>query len=272
MNRYSEILKSWKAPEGLSEEQALAEIQGRLSNESNKGNNHVRTMLWSAASVAAAVLVAWVFLMPNNRVIREATEVAASKTIVLPDGSKATLNADSRISYAEDWSDVRTLELHGEAFFEVEKGSAFTVNTPTGAVIVLGTSFNVYSRGQELKVACNTGKVRVLAGQEQVELTPGQCANRQGEELMVANFDTDQKTWRQGVFYYENARLGDILEEMERQFSIRIECTDDVRNVQGITTNFSKDDREAAFQTVSAPVGMEFIALNNTTFKLQKRP
>lgn len=272
MNKYSEILKSWTTPEGLSEDEALRKIEGRLSGEVKAGNGRIRTLWWSAASVAAAVVLAWLFLLPNNRVIREATEIAASKTVQLPDGSVATLNASSELNYVADWSDQRELELIGEAFFQVKKGSAFTVKTPTGSVTVLGTSFNVFSRGDELNVSCNTGRVRVEAGSEKVELTPGQCVKREGTHLIVSNFDSQQKTWREGMFYFENARMQDILEEMERQFAIQIECESSVFEMVGITTNFSKDDRDAAFLTVSAPVGLEFVPINNTTFKLQKRP
>lgn len=271
MNKYSEILKNWETPEGLSEEEALRKIEGRLTNEVKVDNSRIRTLWMSAAGVAAAVLLAWLFLMPNNRVIREATEMASIRTVNLPDGSVATLNAGSVLTFAEDWSDDRQLELSGEAFFEVKKGSTFTVKTATGTVTVLGTSFNVYSRGEDLKVACNTGKVRVVAGQEQVELTPGQCVAREDNHLMVADFNKAQKTWRDGFIYFENSEMADILDEMERQFSIRIECDETVRAMKGITTNFSKGDRDAAFLTVSAPVGLEFVAIDKTTFRLQKK-
>lgn len=272
MNKYSEILKSWEAPEGLTEDEALRKIEGRLSNEVKKDHSRMRTLWWSAASVAAAVVLAWLFLLPNNRVIREATEIAATKTVQLPDGSVAILNASSELTYAADWSDERNLELKGEAFFQVKKGSAFTVKTPNGSVTVLGTSFNVFSRDNALNVACNTGRVRVESGAERVELTPGQCAKREGAHLILSDFDNQAKTWREGLFYFENARLKDIVAEMERQFGIQIECEESVLEMAGITTNFSKDDRDAAFLTVGTPVGMEFVPINNTTFKLQKRP
>ena len=42
------------------------------------------------------------------------------------------------------FTDERIIQLRGEAFFEVEKGSRFVVQTGKGAVEVLGTSFNVF--------------------------------------------------------------------------------------------------------------------------------
>jgi transmembrane sensor len=47
------------------------------------------------------------------------------------------------MSYSDDWSKERTLSLEGEAFFEVQKGSKFSVVTSDGIVEVLGTSFDV---------------------------------------------------------------------------------------------------------------------------------
>jgi len=56
------------------------------------------------------------------------------------------LNSKSTISFNKtDWKNNRQLTLDGEAYFKVEKGSTFTVNTNNGSVTVLGTQFNVNS-------------------------------------------------------------------------------------------------------------------------------
>ena len=273
MEKYNEILKNWQAPDGLSTEDALQKIEGRLAamEPQSQGKGRLRTMWLAAAGVAAAIAITWMVLLPNNRVIRQVTETAATKSVTLPDGSVATMNLLSSLTYSEDWSDNRVVELNGEAFFEVKKGSRFEVKTPMGIVTVLGTSFNVFSRDNDMHVACVTGKVSVQQGQEQVIITPGQKVASVEGHLKVSVFNTAQKSWRDGVFYFENAALAAIVKEMERQFQIQVVYGEEINQTMGMTTNFSKENMEMAFQTVGTPAGLEFVPIGDHSYRLQKQ-
>jgi transmembrane sensor len=273
MNKYSEILKNWQAPDGMAESEALHKIEQRLSETPIVVMAPANRRPWwmAAAGVAAAVAIAWVFLLPNNRVIKEATDLAMVKKIELPDGSQAALNASSTLQFEENWGDERMVELQGEAFFEVKKGSSFQVRTNHGTVTVLGTSFNVLSRGDDHQVSCKTGKVSVQCGAEEVIITPGQRVTLRQAHLEVETFQLDRKDWTDGVFYFENADLSDILEEMERQFSIHITGDQELWAIRGMTTNFSKDNLEQAFLKVGTPAGLEFIKIKEQHYRLQRK-
>jgi len=273
MEKYNEILKNWQAPDGLSTEDALQKIEGRLAATELQSpvKGRVRAMWLAAAGVAAAIAISWMVLLPNNRVIRQVTETAATKSVTLPDGSTADMNLLSSLTYSEDWSDNRVVELNGEAFFEVKKGSRFEVKTPMGLVTVLGTSFNVFSRDNDMHVACVTGKVSVQQGQEQVVITPGQKVEWVEGHLKVSDFNTAQKSWRDGVFYFENVALATIVKEMERQFQIQVVCDEEINQMIGMTTNFSKENMEMAFQTVGTPAGLEFVPTDDRIYRLQKQ-
>jgi len=75
-------------------------------------------------------------------------------SVVLPDGSEATLNAGSEIRYRRNFSWIpgvpqgrRTVRLEGEAFFDVTAGDRlFEVLTGSARVTVVGTRFNVRAR------------------------------------------------------------------------------------------------------------------------------
>ena len=102
--------------------------------------------LWfyAAASIAAIAIIlpSIAFFYTKNEVAERGTHLA----VVLPDGSKVDLNAESKISYKPLWWFIsRDVELKGEAYFEVEKGSTFDVRSGQYTVSVLGTSFNVFS-------------------------------------------------------------------------------------------------------------------------------
>ena len=92
-------------------------------------------------------------------------------TIFLPDSSFIELNAQSQVSYHPYWFMFsRTISLDGEAFFNVVSGNRFKVISKLGETIVLGTSFNIYSRSNNYRVTCFTGKVRVVSSEKQERL------------------------------------------------------------------------------------------------------
>ena len=77
---------------------------------------------------------------------------------------------------ATSWNDgERILKLKGQVYFEVKKGSKFSVRSTQGIVSVLGTSFNIYDREGAYKVECFTGKVKVesIESETKVYLTKG---------------------------------------------------------------------------------------------------
>lgn len=177
---------------------------------------------------------------------------AEQKKHTLPDGSIVKLNAASQLKYNyETWDELRSIELIGEAFFEVKKGSKFTVHTPNGEVSVLGTSFNVNARDESLEVACFTGSVSVknkrtgesmkIRSQEQIAL--------QGIKLEKSQFDMRaHATWRKGSFYYQKQPVSHILAEIERQYDVYIKAPTNLE--KQYLDNFYFDLRESLDDTV----------------------
>ena len=88
--------------------------------------------------------------------------------IILPDQSSVWLNAASSLKYPSSFRSMksRTVELIGEAYFEIKKDKAhpFIVKTDKQKVEVLGTHFNINSYSDEAKTTTTLfeGSVRVL--------------------------------------------------------------------------------------------------------------
>lgn len=214
-----------------------------------------------AASIAALVVVGY-FTLFNNATSGQVNFKTATAEIItkkLPDASEVTLNALSSVSFSKKtWSSERTVDLKGEAFFEVTKGSAFTVNTDIGKVAVLGTSFNVYNRDADFSVACFTGSVQVNSNNDQVILKPGQktTIDNQSGRFTIQNFNPQQSaTWRIGEFYFDAVALTKVIRELERQFDIEIEVTEDISE-RFYTGFFSTQSLEEALQLVFVPMGL----------------
>src|SRR5690606_31670859 len=73
-------------------------------------------------------------------------ERGVRKQLVLPDGTKVWLNADSRLVYDGLLEgDTREVRLEGEAYFDVTRNvnRPFIITTDKISIRVLGTTFNV---------------------------------------------------------------------------------------------------------------------------------
>ena len=229
---------------------------------------------WITYAVAASiVLLAVWFLLPNNP--SNPVQFAATDQMlegVLPDQSTFNLNKQSTLSYDEGkWEDERKLKLEGEAFFAVAKGKTFTVQTATGSVQVLGTKFNVKSRGEVLEVNCLEGKVSVLdtKGQQQALLEKGKGIRLVGQEAtpkVVGSASTP--SWTKGTFTFQDVPLGEILEEMERQFGIQFE-TGEIDLEEKLRTSFETKDRIKAFDKIFVGLlALTYEEVGPNTFRL----
>ncbi|MCF6170589.1 MAG: DUF4974 domain-containing protein [Bacteroidales bacterium] len=148
-------------------------------------------------------------------------------TAYLPDGSGVELNAQSTIKFHPLWWRIsREVGFEGEAFFKVKKGKAFQVISTMGKTIVLGTSFNIFSREDEYKVNCFTGKVKVVSvTKNEAVLSPGYHAEiEKGGAIKVFKNNAAKNTasWRNGLFSFTSTPLALVVQEIERQYAVNI--------------------------------------------------
>lgn len=113
-------------------------------------------------------------------------------------------------------------------FFEVEKGSRFSVKSENATTSVLGTRFNIYARGESYRVVCQTGKVKVVAQADgsEVILTANQKAKlKAGDGFDVQqNINVQAETaWINDEFNFRDQPLKEVLEEVERQYGVIIQ-------------------------------------------------
>ncbi len=210
--------------------------------------------------LAASVVLVIVTLLSTYSITQ--VEVLSArgehKTVTLPDESQITLNAESSVSYNKLlWLFDRNVVFAGEGFFEVTKGSRFTVSTSRGNVEVLGTSFNVYNRSGQFKVACLTGKVKVYNPNNSVILTPGNTTAIKNSLLSPpVSFDKNITAWQIGEFYFNNTKLSDVVAELERQYNIDIELK--VNRERYYTGFFKNNDIDVALKMVCIPLGLQY--------------
>ncbi len=240
----------WNAIQAQTEEAAIKPLK-------TSRTPLIRRLLPYAAAASAALLI-WFFLAYNpTKVIY--TENAQQLALDLPDGSKVNVNAATELTYQpKNWKKERRVHLEGEAFFQVEKGEPFVVETPLGKVQVLGTSFNVKAREGYFEVDCFTGKVRVTNqnGSTQV-LNPGQSTRidlASGTLTPPAAYDPGlTATWREGKFYFQDATLKEVFLEISRQYNVEIKTNPEILR-RKTTTFFELGNLDSALYKVCWPM------------------
>jgi ferric-dicitrate binding protein FerR (iron transport regulator) len=122
--------------------------------------NNVR-WLWLAAGVAASVLIFFLVMSPgekkNGKPLASntiSTRPGSKSKVELPDGTQVWLNADSKLTYGQNFSgNTREVTLTGEAYFDVAHATSaetgqripFIIHANSIDIKVLGTAFNVRS-------------------------------------------------------------------------------------------------------------------------------
>ena len=249
-------------PIASMDEQAKTElwnnIRANISIENHKSilPKHYRLLRWSLAAAATFALVIWLSsALAVNKVIVHAGE---QKEVSLPESSIVTVNAGSKMSYNNRGFRIeREIRLEGEAFFQVNPGTQFTVITTQGTVTVLGTSFNVVSRPGQFEVSCYTGKVRVQQGlNDKVEITSGEkCyAEKLKEKLKLKTFDASSTSpdWTQGKFTFEDQPLSVVFGELERQYDVTVKLAPGIADLR-YTGLFESGDLEEALTLITWP-------------------
>ncbi|MFY0672370.1 MAG: FecR domain-containing protein [Bacteroidia bacterium] len=229
----------------------LSELKQKLTPKKEvKKTRPIRTWYIAAASVVLLIgtfLIYQLLTEGNGPVVTESL-VASKSSLELPDGSFVKLNSESKVTYnPKNWEENRSLTLEGEAFFEVSKGSKFTVSTNNGSVEVLGTSFNVKDRNSKLEVLCYTGKVRVSSSSNEKIITPGQGVVMNGSQIEELNFNATQPGWLNGVISFNNTSLKEAVEEYERQFGFSVDLPEALAN-EPFNGSFPSSDASAAIE------------------------
>lgn len=158
-------------------------------------------------------------------------------SLVLEDGTKVWLNAQTTFTYPTVFSAVnREVSVQGEAYFEVahqimkvtNKRRPFIVNSNGHTIEVLGTKFNVksYDKDNLAYTTLFSGSVNIknAAGASRL-LKPGQESklNKVDQSIEVKNVDVEENvSWRNNLFSFQDADLREIMDEIERWYTIKI--------------------------------------------------
>jgi ferric-dicitrate binding protein FerR (iron transport regulator) len=202
------------------------------------------------------------------------TPLGGQYKIVLPDGSKAWLNAASSLKYPTAFSGThRYVEMSGEVYFEIEpnKKMPFQVKvTDTKAkgkdmeITVLGTHFNISSYGDEptMQTTLLEGSVRVSKDNIVKVLRPGQQAqvltNGPARDIAINKVDPESVVaWKEGRFEF-NGNIREIMRQISRWYDLDVRYEGDVERKSFAGTISRKNNVSEVLKMLELTGGIQF--------------
>ncbi|WP_149525598.1 FecR family protein [Sphingobacterium hotanense] len=165
--------------------------------------------------------------MLNAKEVQLVTPRGGQYQIVLTDGTKVWINADSRLTISKDFNiKNRTVQLSGEAFFEVKRNAnlPFLIQSKAQDIRVLGTVFNVntYSDEQYARTTLLSGSLKV----NDLLLKPNQQALLNQENKVIRKLSVDAAAvaaWKDGIFDLSGLNFEECMRIIGRWYDLDIE-------------------------------------------------
>ena len=182
--------------------------------------------------------------------------LTAKRTLTLPDGSRVTLNRNSRLTYPATFADSsRVVSLTGEAFFDVVPDSAhpFRIGAGQTTVRVLGTSFGVRAVGDSVRVTVQTGRVRFSAPRQTVVLTLNQQAtyHTSADTLRrVLRPTPNALAFQTGRLVFDNEPLAGVIQTLREVYGADIRLAPTLRTCR-YTARFDKESLDAVLSVLA---------------------
>lgn len=264
LDDYEDLLRISKGVQGLKPDAFDTHAELKKLKKAIETKNQQKSWFKPLIAIAAAVVI--LFGIYQSLAIQEtqvATLASQKQEIQLPDNSTVSLNALSSLSFnKKEWDTEREVQLQGEAFFKVEKGSTFKVKTATGLVIVIGTQFTVKDRDNLFEVICYEGVVRVDHLGGSLTLKKGErYLNIHGMTISETEITALNPSWINNISSFKSMPFNFVLGEFERQYDITF-IENDIDSTQLFTGSFIHDDMDVALKSITLPLNLKYIRNN----------
>lgn len=156
---------------------------------------------------------------------------------ILPDGTSGYLNSGTTLKFPVGFNKNRTVELSGEAFFEVSQNNRkpFVVSTKNMNIEVKNKSLNVIAIDDEPteEIVLQEGRVKVFAkdGNPLAVLTSNEQLVFNIERKEVTTFKVDASiysAWKEGKLVFKNDNMSQVIQKLNRWYNAEIVWTDNL--------------------------------------------
>jgi ferric-dicitrate binding protein FerR (iron transport regulator) len=267
--------------EAIDSSSAYKLVQNRIQR------NKITYRLLNTFSRVAAILFIpllissiWLFNRKNSSIpvqqysMQEITSPPGIRSqVVLPDGTKVWLNAESTIKFPVPFhTESRNVNLTGEAFFDVIKNpnQPFIVESEKVKVKVLGTRFNykAYSNDPTVEVILEEGKIALSmpydAFEKEAIMKPGDrlVYKKESNNAIIENENIDKYiAWHTGKLVFDNTPMTEVAQLLARWYGVDVI----VKNAEIMNYRFTTTfENESLFQVIellglSSPIQIKYV-------------
>lgn len=238
------------------------------------GGDRRRTMVMSAVTLLAAAAVFMMVTLKakpgSSSPERSAGQTFATTTgqrdsVRLADGSRVILGPESRLTVPGDFgAGARTVELVGDAYFDVQHDAAkpFSVHVGNAIVEDMGTSFTIESDVRDtMTVSVISGRVRLsaagtsaaetLAAGDRGSLTANGTVRAYRRVVLPAD-----SSWTHGVLEFHDASMRRVAGEVRRWFGVDLRIADSsLLRVPLTTTVRGNDPVDQVLRNIALSIG-----------------
>jgi transmembrane sensor len=276
---YKEVVNLWTASADVKDLQHInvAEATERLSLKLKQSPRYVATqqsgvgvtLKWftrAAAVVVAGAVGYWMYASRQVEFITKSTGPNVRDTLVLADRSQIFMDENTTVRYPSQWSGAqRRVYLEaGNAFFSVshDKEHPFVVQMQQSTVTVLGTTFNIRLRQNEIAVSVKTGTVMFEPGGTKenpvLRAGDGMVFNTLARTLTaVTNQNSD--AWLTHALVFTDASLREVLSALEEYYRVRFVVVDSITKFKKFNATFEDNSLQEVLDVLAAayPVKIE---------------
>lgn len=283
------ILSKWRELDILNEQQFrefefiwdqtepsghIADVDLGWQQFSKKLNKHkkkkeIPVWLKTAASllILGGALMLMLKLISRTGDLLVQTAFNERKQVELPDGSLVWLNKHTSIHFPKTFTgETRTVQLNGEAFFEVVENpkKPFVITAAHAVTKVLGTSFNLaaFDSVPEVKLSVTSGKVSFTSTWSRKELlvTANQSAtiNPHGETINLNEIDSNVMAWKTKRLVFKDATLAEVFGVLQPYFDIQISIENEFIKNCHFTGDYQNPSLKMVFNDISKTLQLSY--------------
>ena len=259
-------------------DQMLGQLHTAMEQEPAPRSNRY-ALIGIAWRIAASVLLIAtslsLFFWWANDTTTYQTQFGETQNIELPDQTKITLNANSKLWTKGNWAPgkSRAVWLEGEAYFEVTKSTDyedanFIVYAGKTDIKVLGTRFNVNSRSDQTQVILEEGKIQVtLPNATQKTLAKTNSDSTQfnlieyqpeDDDYLQKYVDSKQMTsWKDKVLRFNYTPLAELVKILEENYGFEVIVEQEELLQMQLSGSMPYGDAELVFKAVQTLFNLE---------------
>jgi len=234
----------------------------------------------AAIAVAASLILAlsaW-WIVSSRTGYNNLVADTAVKDVILEDGSKVYLRNGASLRFPEKFAkDSRQVSLSGEAFFEVTPNTArpFVITAGESEVHVIGTSFTINERENNVEVIVRTGKVQFnskLDTNKKVILVPGEKALLANNTIRKdVNTDNNFNAWQSHQLVFNNTPLGQVATTLSNYYDLNIILKKEdsaVLSKATVTATFDAQSLPSVLKELSLITSYQIKKVNETNYEI----